>query len=98
MCNCHRDQGQHGLFLKRIAKLSHESCTDDTVSGCQNTAHQSVPYFRQVRDFLQRVKCGRFPPIEKDMKMVAAHCGSLFLDPAALSQVPLASPQLVCHW
>lgn len=45
---------------------------------------------RQVRDFLQRVKCGRFPPIEKDMKMVAAHCGSLFLDPAALSQVPAA--------
>ena len=47
-----------------------------------------MPDARQVRDFLQRVKCGRFPPIEKDMKMVAAHCGSLFLDPAALSQVP----------
>lgn len=42
---------------------------------------------RQVRDFLQRVKCGRFPPIEKDMRMVAAHCGSLFLDPTALTQV-----------
>jgi type III protein arginine methyltransferase len=49
-----------------------------------------VPIAWQVRDFLQRVKCGRFPPIEKDMKMVAAHCGSLFLDPAALSQVPAA--------
>ena len=34
-----------------------------------------------------RVRCKRFPPIEKDMKMVLAHCGSLFLDPAALSQV-----------
>ncbi len=42
---------------------------------------------RQVQDFLQRVKCGRFPPIEKDMRMVAAHCGSLFLDPTALTQV-----------
>jgi hypothetical protein len=41
----------------------------------------------QVRDFLQRVRCKRFPSIEKDMKMVLAHCGSLFLDPAALCQV-----------
>lgn len=41
----------------------------------------------QVRDFLMRVKCGRFPPIEKDFKMVLAHCGSLFLDPAALQLV-----------
>ena len=45
----------------------------------------------QVRDFLQRVKCGRFPPIEKDMRMVAAHCGSLFLDPASLAQVKCRS-------
>jgi type III protein arginine methyltransferase len=34
-----------------------------------------------------RVKCKRFPPIEKDMKMVLAHCGSIFLDPAALTDV-----------
>jgi protein arginine N-methyltransferase 7 len=34
-----------------------------------------------------RVRCRRFPPIEKDMKMVLAHCGSLFLDPASLSEV-----------
>lgn len=40
-----------------------------------------------MRDFLMRVKCGRFPPIEKDFKMVLAHCGSLFLDPAALQLV-----------
>ena len=42
-----------------------------------------------MRDFLQRVKCKRFPSIEKDMKMVLAHCGSLFLDPAALCQVSM---------
>ena len=39
----------------------------------------------QVKEFLMRVRCKRFPPIEKDMKMVLAHCGSLFLDPAALA-------------
>lgn len=40
-----------------------------------------------VRDFLMRVRCKRFPPIEKDMKMVLAHCGSLLLDPATLAEV-----------
>jgi protein arginine N-methyltransferase 7 len=40
-----------------------------------------------VSDFLMRLKCKRFPPIEKDMKMVLAHCGSLFLDPAILCEV-----------
>lgn len=34
-----------------------------------------------------RVKSRRFPTIEKDMKMVLAHCGSLFLDPGTLMQV-----------
>ena len=41
----------------------------------------------QVTDFLMRVKSRRFPSIEKDMKMVLAHCGSLLLDPTALCQV-----------
>ncbi len=41
---------------------------------------------RQVSDFLMRVKSRRFPSIEKDMKMVLAHCGSLLLDPASLCQ------------
>ena len=41
----------------------------------------------QVKDFLQRVRGKRFPPIEKDMKMVLAHCGSLFLDPGCTSEV-----------
>lgn len=40
----------------------------------------------QVSDFLMRVKSRRFPSIEKDMKMVLAHCGSLLLDPASLCQ------------
>ena len=34
-----------------------------------------------------RVRCQRYPPIEKDMRMVLAHCGSLFLDPASLAEV-----------
>ena len=38
-----------------------------------------------------RVKSRRFPTIEKDMKMVLAHCGSLFLDPASLMQVLVPS-------
>ena len=42
-----------------------------------------------------RVKSKRFPTIEKDMKMVLAHCGSLFLDPASLMQVLVqCSPQI----
>jgi hypothetical protein len=40
-----------------------------------------------VRDFLQRVRSRRFPPIESDMRMVLAHCGPLLLDPAALQEV-----------
>lgn len=39
-----------------------------------------------VREFLQRVRCRRFPPIEKDLRMVMAYCGSLFLDPALLAE------------
>ena len=43
-----------------------------------------------------RVKSRRFPSIEKDMKMVLAHCGSLLLDPAALCQVcPKAAAALM---
>lgn len=34
-----------------------------------------------------RVRSKRFPPIEKDMKMILAHCGSLFLDPKSLAEV-----------
>ena len=44
----------------------------------------------QVSDFLMRVKSRRFPSIEKDMKMVLAHCGSLLLDPASLCQARCA--------
>lgn len=52
------------------------------------------PHFQRVHycqllvsDFLMRLKCKRFPPIEKDMKMILAHCGSLYLDPAVLCEI-----------
>jgi protein arginine N-methyltransferase 7 len=40
-----------------------------------------------VNDFLMRLRSKRFAPIEKDMRMILAHCGSLFLDPQALTDV-----------
>ena len=40
-----------------------------------------------VRDFLMRVRSKRFPPIEKDMRMMLANCGNLFLDPEFLQEV-----------
>ena len=40
-----------------------------------------------VNDFLMRLRSKRFAPIEKDMRMILAHCGSLFLDPEALIDV-----------
>ena len=43
----------------------------------------------QVQDFLMRAGSGRFPSIEKDMQMVLAHCGSLFLDSAQLMKVSI---------
>lgn len=60
-----------------------------TACLCLNLHHPLLPLpsTTQVRDFLQRVRCRRFPPIEKDMRMVLAHCGSLLLDPDALQEV-----------
>ena len=52
------------------------------------------PHDLQVRDFLQRVRSRRFPPIEGDVRMALAHCGSLLLDPAALQEVRVC----VCVW
>lgn len=40
-----------------------------------------------VNDFLMRLRCKRFAPIEKDMKMILAHCGNLFLEPRSLTDV-----------
>ena len=51
--------------------------------------HDSNMRVLQIQDFLTRVGSGRFPSIEKDMQMVQAHCGSLFLDPAQLAKVAL---------
>jgi protein arginine N-methyltransferase 7 len=40
-----------------------------------------------VSDYLMRLRSKRFPPIEKEMKMILAHCGNLFLDPATISEM-----------
>ncbi|KAK9846217.1 hypothetical protein WJX84_003191 [Apatococcus fuscideae] len=57
-------------------------------ASVENPHFQRVHYCELlVRDFLMRVKSQRFPTIEKDLKMVLAHCGSLILDPASLSEV-----------
>ena len=40
-----------------------------------------------VKDFLMRLRCKRFPPIEKDLKMVLAQCGSLYLEPGVLQKI-----------
>lgn len=40
-----------------------------------------------VNDFLMRLRCKRFAPIEKDMKMILAHCGTLFLEPQSLTDI-----------
>jgi type III protein arginine methyltransferase len=57
-------------------------------ASVENPHFQRVHYCELlVRDFLMRCRSGRFPSIEKDMKMVLAHCGSLFLDPGALQEV-----------
>lgn len=54
-------------------------------ASVENPHFQRVHYCELlVRDFLQRCRSRRFPPIEGDVKMVLAHCGSLFLDPGAL--------------
>ena len=40
-----------------------------------------------VSDFLMRLKCKRFPPIEKDLKIALAQCGALFLEPGILQTI-----------
>lgn len=56
-------------------------------ASVENPHHQRVLYCDLlVSDFLMRCRSGRFPPIEKDINMVLAHCGSLFLDPASLEE------------
>ena len=51
----------------------------------------------QVQDFLMRVRSQRFPSIEKDMQMLVAHCGSLFLDPAVLAKVTYPAHAIHAH-
>ena len=57
-------------------------------SSVENPHYQRVHYCQLlVSDFLMRLKSKRFPPIEKDMKMMLANCGNLFLDPEVISEV-----------
>ena len=56
-------------------------------ASTENPHFQRVHYCELlVRDFLQRARSGRFPPIARDVRMVLAHCGSLFLHPAAVAE------------
>ena len=52
------------------------------------------PHFQRVHycellvgDYLMRLKSRRFPPIEKEMRMILAHCGNLFLDPEVIAEI-----------
>ena len=52
------------------------------------------PHFQRVHycellvgDYLMRLQSKRFPPIEKEMRMILAHCGNLFGDPATIADV-----------
>ena len=52
------------------------------------------PHFQRVHycellvgDYLMRLKSRRFPPIEKEMKMILAHRGNLFLDPEVIAEI-----------
>lgn len=65
------------------------------------------PHFQRVHycellvsDYLMRLKGKRFPPIEKEMRMILAHCGSLFLDPAVIQHTMhrFACLELVHDW
>ena len=54
-------------------------------ASVENPHYQRVHYCELlVRDFLMR--CHRFPTIEKDVNMVLAHCGSLFLDSESVQE------------
>ena len=56
-------------------------------ASIENPHYQRVHYCELlVRDFLMRCKSNRFPSIEKDINMVLAHCGSLFLNPESVQE------------
>ena len=72
---------------RRACPAAAQSATGCTHVPSTSFQHCHPRLLVQVRDFLQRVRSRRFPPIEQDMKMVLAHCGSLFLEPGALQEV-----------
>ncbi|MEW5319762.1 MAG: hypothetical protein WDW38_010893 [Sanguina aurantia] len=56
-------------------------------SSVENPHFQRLHYCKLlIADFLQRLPSGRFPSVAADMKILSAHCGSLFLDPQALAE------------
>lgn len=57
-------------------------------ASTESPHYQRVHYCELlVRDFLMRLRGKRFPPIEKDMAMILAHCGNLYLEPRCLQDV-----------
>ena len=42
-----------------------------------------------LSDFLMRVPCGRFPPIEEELALLRAQCGALELHPRAVLEAGL---------
>ncbi|GMH43344.1 hypothetical protein BSKO_11266 [Bryopsis sp. KO-2023] len=57
-------------------------------ASVENPHYQRVHYCQLlVQDFLVRCKSKRFPSVQEDMDIVQSHCGSLFLDPASLTDI-----------
>lgn len=57
-------------------------------ASIENPHRQRVQYTELlVQDLLQRLPSGRFPSVEADLKLMQAHCGALFLEPAGLAEV-----------
>ena len=54
----------------------------------ENPHVQRVKYCELlVKEFVQKCRGDRYPTIERDMRMLVAHCGSLFLDTMALQEI-----------
>ena len=57
-------------------------------SSVENPHVQRVKYCELlVKEFVQKCRGDRYPTIERDMRMLVAHCGSLFLDTMALQEI-----------
>ena len=57
-------------------------------ASIENPHYQRVHYCQLlVNDFMMRVRCKRFPPIERDLRIMIANGGNLFLDPTHTQDV-----------